>query len=131
MNRFIFAVVLAILLCVTFVPATVFAAGSGFHNRPPSWTVYQETMATREVWYAYGRVDVRQYKAEALEVGDKIILHSKSGSFEAEITEMLTPLAASDPRSPTRMWICFQPVDDVPKGLPSYTGVIFARWGSL
>ena len=126
MKRFVFLVVLVFLSTVS-VPAA-FAAGSG-SNIPPSWTVYQETLATREVWYAYARVDIRQYKAEALEIGDKIILHSKSGSFEAEITEMLTPLAASDPRSPTRMWISFQLVDDTPKGLPSYTGVIFARWG--
>ncbi len=127
MKRLFFMVALAVLLSVTFVPVA-FAAGNG-SNIPPSWTVYQETLASREVWHAYARVDIRQYKAEDLEVGDKIILHSKTGSFEAEITEMLTPLAASDPRSPRRMWISFQPVDDMPKGLPSYTGVIFARWG--
>ncbi|MBM3257849.1 MAG: hypothetical protein FJZ05_01345 [Candidatus Nealsonbacteria bacterium] len=128
MKRFVSVVVLVILVITFIAVPAVFAAGSGSQT-PPSWTVYQETLASREVWYAYARADIRQYKAEALEVGDKIILHAKSGNFEAEITEFLTPLAASDPHSPTRMWISFEPADGVPKGLPSYTGVIFARWG--
>ncbi len=121
MKRFVLMVALAVLVSVTFVPVA-FAANSS-SNRPPNWTVYQETLASREVWYAYGRADVRQY--EAIEVGDKIVLSTKSGSIEAKITEILTPLAASDSRSPTRMWIKFESSEEVPSDI----GVIFKRWG--
>jgi len=124
MKRLLLCVLVVLVLFVVFPPA-VLAAETG--SRAPSWAVYQEILASREVWHAYAKTDIRQHKAEKLKIGQEVILYGKSGNFKASIVEMLTPLAATDPRSPTRMWIRFKPIDGT--ALPSYVGVIFARWG--
>jgi hypothetical protein len=119
MKRLVFLVFLAFILAFTVFPPAATAL-----SRPPSWTVAQETMASGETWYAFAKAEVRQYKA--IEVGSRVFLTDAGGRvFQAEVVEIVSFLAGSDPRNPTRIWIKFKSENQTQSDL----AVIFKKWG--
>lgn len=116
-------VIVAILVAIVFPVLALPTLASASPGKIPSWAVAQETMADGTTWYAYAKAEIRQFKK--IEVGQQIWLTGKSGIFQAEVVKILNPLAASNPRNPTRVWIEFKSEGQTESNL----AVIFKKWG--
>ena len=113
-------VVIALILPVFAVPSLVSASPGA---RVPAWAVYSERMADSNIWYADAKGEIRQFKS--VEVGNKILLINAGGkTFWAEITEILNPIPASNPRNPSMVWVRYST-----ESSHSGFGVIFKKWG--
>jgi len=96
--------------------------------RIPPWAVYEERTASGEVWYAYAKATVRQFRPVG--TGSKVFLTNARGeTFQAEVVKILYPLAASDPRNPTRVWIEFKSLTITKDQSCPDIAVVFKKWG--
>jgi hypothetical protein len=113
-------VIIVLVLPVFTAPYSVFAS-PGY--KVPSWAVYSERMADSSVWHADAKGEIRQFKS--VEVGDRIpLVNARGETFLAEITEILSPIPASNPRNPSMVWAKYS-ADS------SYNGIaiVCKKWG--